>query len=92
MIEGRDIGAVVCPDAEVKVYLTAEESERARRRRSERPGDGDEETATDLRLRDLRDTDQLRPAPDAVEIDTTRRSVDEVVRLVERLVEARART
>src|SRR6266480_8019097 len=51
VIEGRDIGTVVCPDAEVKVYLVADATERARRRRAERPEIGAEALATDLRLR-----------------------------------------
>ena len=55
VIEGRDIGTVVAPDAEVKVYLVADEAERARRRLAERPGIGADALATDLRLRDESD-------------------------------------
>jgi cytidylate kinase len=90
VIEGRDIGTVVCPDAEVKVYLVADASERARRRRAERPEIGAEALATDLRLRDERDAPQMQSAPDAETIDTTELDVDEVVDRIERLVEARA--
>jgi cytidylate kinase len=90
VIEGRDIGTVVCPDAEVKVYLVADATERARRRRAERPGIGAEALATDLRLRDERDAAQMQSAPDAETIDTTELNVDEVVDRIERLVEARA--
>ena len=71
MIEGRDIGTVVCPDAEVKVYLVADAAERARRRRAERPEIGAEALATDLRLRDERDAAQMQPRRDAEPIDTT---------------------
>jgi CMP/dCMP kinase len=90
VIEGRDIGTVVCPDAEVKVYLVADATERARRRRAERPEIGAEALATDLRLRDQRDAAQMQSAPDAETIDTTELNVDEVVDRIERLVEARA--
>jgi cytidylate kinase len=90
VVEGRDIGTVVCPNAEVKVYLVADPDERARRRRAERPEIGGEALATDLRLRDERDAAQMRPAADAEEIDTTNLTVAEVVRRIERLVSARA--
>ena len=90
VIEGRDIGTVVCPDADVKVYLVADATERARRRRAERPEIGAEALATDLRLRDERDAAQMQSAPDAETIDTTELDVDEVVDRIESLVEARA--
>ena len=91
VVEGRDIGTVVCPAAEVKVYLVADPGERARRRRVERPEIGAEALATDLRLRDERDSAQMQAAPDAETIDTTRLTVDEVVARIETLVEERAR-
>jgi cytidylate kinase len=90
VIEGRDIGTVVCPNADVKVYLVADEAERARRRTADRPEIGEEALATDLRLRDERDAAQMRPAPDAQEIDTTELSIDEVVDRIEQLVLARS--
>jgi cytidylate kinase len=90
VVEGRDIGTVVCPGAEVKVYLVADPDERARRRRIERPEIGAEALVTDLRLRDERDAAQMAAAADAEEIDTTHLSVDEVVARIERLVAARA--
>jgi cytidylate kinase len=90
VMEGRDIGAVVCPDADVKVFLTADESERARRRTDERPGLGADALATDLRLRDKQDAAQLEAAPDAEKIDTTHMEIDEVVDRIERLVAAKA--
>jgi cytidylate kinase len=91
VIEGRDIGTVVCPDAEVKVFLVADAAERARRRQAERPEIGAEALATDLRLRDERDAAQMQPAPDAETVDTTALSVEDVLDRIERLVEARAR-
>jgi CMP/dCMP kinase len=90
VIEGRDIGTVVCPDAEVKVYLVADAAERARRRVADRPEIGAEALATDLRLRDERDAGQMQPASDAERIDTTELSVDEVVERIARLIEERA--
>jgi CMP/dCMP kinase len=90
VIEGRDIGTVVCPDAEVKVYLVADAAERARRRTADRPEIGEEALATDLRLRDERDAAQMKAAPDAEVIDTTELSIDEVVDRIEALVQARA--
>jgi CMP/dCMP kinase len=90
VIEGRDIGTVVCPDAEVKVYLVADPGERARRRQGDHPDIGAEALATDLRLRDERDAAQMQAAPDAEKIDTTELTIDEVLDRIERLVEARA--
>jgi CMP/dCMP kinase len=89
VIEGRDIGTVVAPDADVKVFLSADESERARRRIAERPGLAADALATDLRLRDERDAAQLRAAPDAEQIDTTDLSIEDVVARIEELVRAR---
>jgi cytidylate kinase len=89
VIEGRDIGTVVCPSADVKVYLVADAAERARRRVADRPEIGAEALATDLRLRDQRDAAQMQPASDAARIDTTELEVEEVVDRIERLVEER---
>jgi CMP/dCMP kinase len=89
VIEGRDIGTVVAPGAQVKVYLTAAESERARRRTADRPGIGADALATDLRLRDERDAAQMQAANDAEEIDTTSLDVAEVVARIARLVRER---
>ncbi len=86
VVEGRDIGTVVCPGAEVKVYLVAEAGERARRRRAERPEAGDDEVTG----RDERDAAQLAPATDAEVIDTTWLTIDEVVERIARLVAVRA--
>ena len=89
VIEGRDIGTVVAPGAEVKVFLNADEGERARRRIAERPGLAADALATDLRLRDERDAAQLQPADDAARIDTTDLTIDDVVTTLEELVRAR---
>lgn len=88
VIEGRDIGTVVAPAAEVKVFLVADESERARRRGADRPGERADTLAADLRARDERDAVNTRPAGDAVVLDTTSLSVDEVVSTIEALVAA----
>jgi cytidylate kinase len=90
VIEGRDIGTVVAPQAEVKVYLVADPSVRARRRAAERPDVGADALATDLRLRDERDAANMRPAGDAVTIDTTQLAVDDVVERIQGLVRSRA--
>lgn len=89
VVEGRDIGTVVCPDAEVKVYLVADPAERARRRQIERPEEGAAGLASDLKLRDERDAAQTQPAEDADVIDTTELSAEEVVDRIEALVHAR---
>jgi cytidylate kinase len=89
VIEGRDIGTVVAPRAEVKVYLNADEAERARRRIAERPGLAADALATDLRLRDENDAAQMRPAEDAERIDTTELSIDDVIARIEQLVRQR---
>jgi cytidylate kinase len=89
VIEGRDIGSVVVPQAEVKVFLVADVSERARRRGAERPGVAADALAEDLRTRDERDAVNTVPAEDAVLLDTTGLDVDEVVERVAALVEER---
>jgi CMP/dCMP kinase len=89
VIEGRDIGTVVAPDAEVKVYLVADREERAKRRMSDRPGIGADALATDLKLRDESDAARMRPAQDAQEIDTTNLRVEDVVERIEALVRDR---
>jgi cytidylate kinase len=90
VIEGRDIGTVVAPDAEVKVFLVADREERAKRRIAERPGIGADALATDLRLRDESDAARMQPALDAIEIDTTDLEVEDVVDRIEALVRARS--
>jgi CMP/dCMP kinase len=91
--EGRDIGTVVAPDAEVKVFLTASANERARRRAAELGADVDT-VMRDQALRDAQDMERehspLMPASGAVELDTSGLSVDQVVERIVELV-ARAR-
>jgi cytidylate kinase len=90
--EGRDIGTVVSPDAALKVFLTASEDERARRRAAE-TGEPLGEVTEGQRERDARDRERehgaLRRADDAVELDTTGLSVPEVVRRVVALARER---
>lgn len=95
---GRDIGTVVLPDADLKVYLDANVEERALRRWREMHGRGEDvdygEVLAAMRCRDEIDTNRhvapLRPAADAVIVDTTGLSIGEVLARVERLVEERA--
>jgi len=89
VIAGRDIGTVVAPQAEVKVYLNADRGVRASRRLAERPEIGADALATDLRLRDESDAARMRPAEDAIQIDTTELDVEDVVSQIEELVRAR---
>ncbi|MEU8053922.1 (d)CMP kinase [Micromonospora haikouensis] len=82
VVEGRDIGSVVAPDADLKVYLTASEAARAQRRSAEDATDV-AATAADLARRDRLDStrkaDPLQQAADAVVLDTTELGIDEVV-------------
>ena len=89
VIECRDIGTVVAPDAEVKVYLVADEEVRAARRQAERPEIGTDALATDLKLRDRSDRERMQPADDAIEINTTDLDVEQVVSRIEELVRTR---
>ena len=86
VIEGRDIGTVVFPDAELKVYLTASPDARAQRRANEVTELDYETVAADLARRDAldqgREHSPLATADDAITVDTTDRSVDEVVGLL----------
>ncbi|MGI5149286.1 (d)CMP kinase [Plantactinospora sp. CA-294935] len=93
VVEGRDIGSVVAPGADLKVYLTASAEARALRRSAENAADPTA-TAADLARRDRLDStraaDPLRQAPDAVVLDTTALGIDEVVaRLRDLLTERR---
>lgn len=89
VMEGRDIGSKVLPDAEVKVFLTASLDERARRRGAQTGADDHASLRESLATRDesdrSRDASPLVTAPGAVEIDTTDRSIDEVVDAIVRL-------
>jgi cytidylate kinase len=86
VLEGRDIGTVVFPDATLKVYLTADPEVRAQRR-SKEVSDLDYETvAADLARRDAldqgRETSPLTEAPDAFVVDTTGLAVDEIIEII----------
>lgn len=100
VMEGRDIGTVVFPKADVKVFLTASEEERARRRWRERAAKGDtvtlEEILLQQRERDTRDSSRadspLQPAPDAVVLDSDHMDFDSVVNWIsDRCQEAQAK-
>jgi cytidylate kinase len=88
VIEGRDIGVVVVPEAEIKVWLVADPGVRVTRRHAEREGLAVDELAEELRRRDERDAINTHQAPDAVEVDTTELTLDEVVDRVAALVAA----
>ena len=91
VVEGRDIGTVVAPDAAVKVFLVADPAERARRRAVELGTDTDT-VLRDQALRDAQDASRkhspLRAADDAVELDTTGLAVQQVVERIAELVRA----
>lgn len=96
VLDGRDIGTVVCPIAEVKLFVTATPEERARRRHLELVARDEPADFTaileDIRRRDERDTSRavapLRPAPDAVVIDTTALDADAAFRRALEVVES----
>ena len=97
VLEGRDIGTVVFPNAEVKFYLDADPKERARRRFEELAGKGIpvgyQETLEEVMQRDRNDTSRsfspLRKAQDAIVIDSTHLSAEEVVEKMERRIRER---
>ncbi len=90
ILEGRDIGTVVFPDAEVKIFLVADPEVRARRRQTELAAGGTpvsvEEVLAEIRQRDRqareRTLSPLRKADDAIELDTSHRSIDGQVQFV----------
>jgi cytidylate kinase len=95
VLEGRDTGTVVCPDADVKFYLTASLDTRADRRHRELRAQGltvsREDVRAEVRARDTQDRNRaiapLRKAADAIEIDTTALSVDDTVEHMLKIVE-----
>jgi CMP/dCMP kinase len=87
VIEGRDIGVVVVPEAEVKIWLVADPAVRARRRHAERDGLGMDELSEELRRRDERDAVNTHRADDAIEVDTTDLTLADVVGRIVALVE-----
>ena len=93
-MEGRDIGTVIFPDAVVKIFLTASPEERARRRLAQ---DGEmpdgatlAEVAREIAARDKQDSERavapLKPAPDAILVDTTGFSLDQAVETITGLI------
>ncbi|WP_028241059.1 (d)CMP kinase [Stutzerimonas azotifigens] len=88
--DGRDMGTVVFPDAPLKIFLTASAEERARRRYEQLKAKGDDVNLASLleeiRVRDERDTQRavapLKPADDAIQLDSTTLSIEEVLNLV----------
>jgi cytidylate kinase len=95
VLDGRDIGTVICPDADVKIYVSAAPEIRARRRAAELKAAGarvDEAAVlADILKRDARDTNRavapLKPAPDAVVLDTTDLDIEAAVRAAIAIVE-----
>ena len=87
VLDGRDIGTVICPEAEVKLYVTATDDVRAARRLTELTGVGHDityqEVLQDLRLRDARDSARsaapLKPAEDAILLDTSLLTIEQAV-------------
>lgn len=100
VLDGRDIGTVICPDAPVKLYVTADVAVRAQRRLDELLSRGGQDAATasfdavlaDMKARDDRDmnraTAPLKPADDAVMLDTTSMSIDQAFAQARSVVEA----
>lgn len=98
VMDGRDIGTVVLPDAQVKIFLTASDEVRARRRLLELQGRGDkkatyESVLQDIRERDARDQTRaiapLKPAQDAVWLDTSALSIEQSIAAIKKIVEER---
>lgn len=97
VLDGRDIGTVICPQAPVKLYVTASPEVRAERRRRELAAKGDETdfeiVLADIRRRDARDAGRadapLKPADDAVILDTSEMGIDEALSSAIAIVERR---
>jgi cytidylate kinase len=99
VLDGRDIGTVICPQADVKIFVTASSEERARRRHLEHQGRGEtldfEKVLADIRRRDERDSGRdvapLEPAHDAVTIDTTTLDADAAFAAALQVIEGKRR-
>ncbi|QEW18649.1 Cytidylate kinase [Marinibacterium anthonyi] len=97
VLDGRDIGTVICPQAEVKIYVTASAEARATRRHKELTDRGEDvslaEVLADIEARDERDMNRsdapLREAEGALRLDTTNMSIEDAVAAATRTVEAR---
>lgn len=98
VLDGRDIGTVICPDAEVKLFVTATDEVRARRRYDELTAKGEDTTPervlADLRQRDARDAGRedapMIAAEDAVLLDTSDMSIDEAIAKANEIIEQRS--
>jgi cytidylate kinase len=96
ILDGRDIGTVIAPDAAAKLFITAAPEVRAHRRWKQLEGQGEtvayEDVLADIRLRDARDggrdTAPMRPAPDAVLLDTSEMTIEQAADAARRIVEA----
>ena len=96
VLDGRDIGTVICPEAPAKLYVTATPEVRAQRRWNQLKGQGEavayDDVLADIRRRDARDggreTAPMRPAADAALLDTTEMSIEQVADAARRIVEA----
>ncbi len=97
IMDGRDIGTVVLPDAKIKIFLTATDEDRARRRYEELLLKGQdvsfEKVLADMRLRDEQDSSRavapLVPASDAIMVDTTGNTLEQSVELLKEIISAR---
>ena len=97
ILDGRDIGTVICPDAQVKLFVTASDAVRAERRFLELSGKGQDVTRegvlADLQMRDKRDSERatapLVAADDAVVLDTSRMGIEEAVAKAVEVIEAK---
>lgn len=97
VLDGRDIGTVICPDAEVKIFVTASAEVRAKRRFLELQAAGSamtpEEVMADVLARDARDRDRatapMKPAQGALILDTSEMTIDEAVAAAIKAIEAR---
>jgi cytidylate kinase len=97
VVDGRDIGTVVLPDSDIKIYLTASIEERAKRRWSEEKGKKTNisftEILEEIKNRDYNDSNRsiapLKPAQDAIIIDTTNLSIEEVLQKILKIIEER---
>jgi len=96
VIDGRDIGTVIAPDAPAKLFVTARPEVRAERRWKQLAGQGEavafEEVLADIRVRDARDSGReaapLKAAPDAVLLDTSQMTIEQAADAARRIVEA----
>ena len=96
VLDGRDIGTVIIPDAQAKLFVTATPEVRARRRWNQLKGQGEavayEDVLADIRIRDARDGGRdeapMRPAPDAVLLDTSEMTIEQAADAARRIVEA----